>query len=309
MKVVRKKLFFLSSSDRQITESINKFSIFFPDNLMSVEPNEKLRINLIYFSLINSIQAINDNNNKFVLTYNYTAGGTTYNKTGLITLPSGSMSVIQIAANVTAQINAFTLISGVQQTTVSVTIPDLTTYYGYWSWADTPGYVTNYLRLDFLSDQYILYNSSKRVLGFTTDYYVFALSGLNTPLNMYSGELPFLRLHADVPPQNVQYSKRNNQMNYSDIMAQVPIVVPPYDLIIYQDFASDANCFDMPSYGMKIGTMNFTLTDNYNTPAILQDDFYFTLKIEVLQEEDIESQKALDEISHTLKVQTLLGQK
>jgi hypothetical protein len=40
MKIVRKKLFMLSSADRQTTEQINKFSIVFPENLMRVAPNE-----------------------------------------------------------------------------------------------------------------------------------------------------------------------------------------------------------------------------------------------------------------------------
>jgi hypothetical protein len=308
MKVIRKKLFFLSSADRQATESINKFSIFFPDNLMNIEPGEKISINLIYFSLLNSLQCINDNNNKFIFTYAYTYGGTQTIKTGLITLPSGSMSVIQIAANVTAQLNAFTFISGIQQTLISVSIPDTTTYYGYWSWADTPGYVTNYLKLDFVSTiQYQLANSSKRVLGFNTNSYTFSFTNTNTPLCMFSGQIPFLRLQVDVPPQNCQYSKVNNQLNYSSILGQIPILCPPYDPIIYEDFAGDGNSFQMPATGMKIGTMNFRLTDQYDTLAILQDEFYFTLKVEVMIDADIDMQKTMDDISHTLKIQTLMN--
>lgn len=308
MKVIRKKLFFLSSADRQATESINKFSIFFPDNLMNIEPHERIRINLIYFSLLNSLQCINDNNNKFVLTYAYTNLGVQTKKTGLITLPSGSMSVNQIATNLTTQLNAFTLISGIQQTLITVSIPDTTTYYGYWTWSDTPGYTTNYLKLDFVSSTYQLANSAKRVLGFNTNSYTFNFPNVNTPLCMFSGQLPFLRLQVDVPPQNCEYSIENNQMNYSSILGQIPILVPPFDPIIYEDFAGDGNAFDMPAAGMKIGTMNFQLTDQFNTLAICPDDFYFTLKVEVMIDPDVEKQKALDDISHTLKIQTLMHQ-
>lgn len=310
MKIIRKKLFFLSSADRQANESINKFSIFFPDNLMNIEPEEKIRINLIYFSLLNSLQTINANNNKFIFTYAYTVSSIQTIKTGVITLPSGSMSVIQIAANLTAQLNAFTLISTIQQTLISVSIPDTTTYYGYWSWADTPGYTTNYLKLDFVSTpQYQLANSAKRVLGFNTDTYTFNFTNTNTPLNMFSGQIPFLRLQCDVPPQNCQFSRLNNQLNYSTILGQVPILCPPFDPIIYEDFAGDGNAFDMPSFGMKIGRMNFELTDQYDTLAILQDEFYFTLKVEVMIDADTEQQKTLNDINHTLKVQTLMSNK
>ena len=56
---------------------------------------------------------------------------------------------------------------------------------------------------------------------------------------------------------------------------------------------------------MRIGTMNFYLTDNYNTLAILNDDFDFCLKIEVCVDEQGDTKDILQETLHTLKLQTL----
>ena len=122
---------------------------------------------------------------------------------------------------------------------------------------------------------------------------------------MFSGQIPYLRLHVDTPPVNVEYGSdgANNMLNYSDILAQIPILVPPFSPIVYQEFAGDNNSFEMPSINMKLGTLNFTLTDNYNTAVILQDDFDFVLKVEVLIDE--EESAILRDIHNTLKLQTL----
>ena len=307
MKIVRKKLFFLSSADRQATESINNFSIAFPENLMRTQPNELLRITMTYFSLINSFQNINSNNNRIGVAL--VQSGVTY--TGFITLPVGSYSVYQIATNMTTALNS--LFSA--YTTFTVSVPDSTTYYGKWTWTTAITSLTLYfqnsaLPTSLFTQQQIafpMYNGASRILGWLheTTSVTITTSGFTTPLNMFSGQISYLRLHVDTPPVNVEFASdgANNQLNYSDILAQVAILVPPYSPIVYQEFAGDNNSFEMPAKNMKLGTLNFTLTDNYNTPVILQDDWDFVLKIEVLADEENDS--LLKSIHDTLKLQTL----
>ena len=307
MKIVRKKLFFLSSADRQATESINNFSIAFPTNLMQTQPNELLRITMTYFSLINSFQNINANCNRIGVAL--VQSGITYK--GFITLPIGSYSVYQLATNLTTQLNA--LFS--TYTTFTVSVPDSTTYYGKWTWTTAITSLTLYfqnssLPTSLFTQQQIsfpMYNGAARLLGWLheTQSVTITTSGFTTPLNMFSGQIPFLRLHVDTPPINVEFGSdgSNNQLNYSDILAQIPILVPPFQPIIYQEFSSSASSFEMPNKGMLLGTLNFSLTDQYNTPVILQDDFFFVLRIEVLVDE--QNDDLLRQIHDTLKLQTI----
>ena len=309
MKILRKKLFFLSSADRQITESNNQFSIAFPDNLLHVAPNELLRITMTYFSLTNSFQNINSNNNRIGVSLVQSSS----THSGFITLPVGSYSLYVLASNMTSALNA---LFGAY-TTFSVSIFSTNTYQSLWSWTTAITslnmyFVNSSLPTNLFNQQQISFpmnNGAARLFGFahTTTSITLTTSGYISPLNMYAGMIPYLRLHVDVPPQNIEYdsSMTNNMLNYSDVLAQVPILAPPYAPIIFQEFAGDNNTFEFPFKGMRIGTMNFYLTDNYNTLAILNDDFDFCLKIEVCVDEQGDTKDILQETLHTLKLQTL----
>lgn len=306
MKVTRKKLFFLSSKDRQLTQTASRFSILFPDNLLRVQPNELLRITMTYFSLLNSFQTINANNNSMGVSFI----ASSVQKSGIITIPAGSYSIATIASLVSTAINA------IDNQGLTIAVENTYNNYSKWSWT---GSISN-LKLYFTNSACIasgffsttqtnppLYNGMARVLGFAnnTSSVSITSSGFVSPYNMFTGQISYLRLHVDVPPQNVEYdnTSQNNMMNYSDILAQIPILVPPYYPIIFQEFAGDNNTFSMPSKGMKIGLMNIVLTDQYNTEVILNDDFDFVLKIEVLIDEG--SEAVLKETLDTLKLQTL----
>jgi hypothetical protein len=323
MKIVRKKLFFLSSADRQATESGNQFSIVFPENLMRIQPNEQLRITMTYFSLLNSFQNINANDN--TVGVSLVRSGTVYHT--FLVLPVGSFSVSVIALNFTTALNTWVNTTlGFSDLSFSLTVASTSTYYS--NMKQTGSGALTSLTLYFQSSalpktiftqQEIalnpLMNGMARILGFahTTTSYTYSASAIlspnsvNSPFNMFSGQIPYLRLHCDVPPQNIEYdtSLGNNQMNFSDILAQISILVSPFAPIVYQDFAGDTNCFEMPAKGMRVGTINFTLTDNYNTPVILNDDFDFVLKIEVMVDEGNDTKHILQDLLNTSKLQTL----
>jgi len=323
MKIVRKKLFFLSSADKQATEQANQFSIVFPENLMRIQPNELIRITLTYFSLLNSFQNINYNNQKVGVVL--IRSGVTYHK--ILSLPSGSYSIGVIASNFTTVLNTWVNTTlGFVDLTFSLTVPDTTTYYSKMTQTGAGAFTsltlyfqTSVLPTTIFTQQEILaqplVNGMARLLGFSnqTTSYKYLASAINTPsyvnspYNMFSGQIPYLRLHCDVPPQNIQYDTTigNNQMNFSDILAQISILAPPFAPIVFQDFTGDTNCFEMPAKGMRIGTINFTLSDDFNTPVILNDDFDFVLKIEVLVDEGNDTKNILQDQLNTLKLQTL----
>lgn len=309
MKVVRKRFFFLSSANKQAGESTNKFSIMFPPNLMKLQPNELIRITMVYFSMINSIQNINNNNNSFTITMKYGASFTT---TAKVTLPNGNYSIADLATNLgTAVTNAFTTANGGQSLgTFTCSIPSSATNQCLWSWDGTSlpngGNNVTSVKLTFSG----FADSCAQILGFTGDTTIFSGSTsttftYTTPNAMYSGQEPVIQIHADIPPQNVSFNAANNMLNYSDILAQVPIIVPPGSLIVFQEFAGDNNCFEMPSKGLKLGTINFYVTNRRGVPLLLNNDFDFTLKIEVLQDDEKEHLDVAKSHYDLAKLQTL----
>jgi hypothetical protein len=291
MGVVRKKLFYLSSRVRQPSETIQQFSVMFPDNLMNVAQNETLRLTMTFFSLINSFQNINANNNQFGITYVYTpTAGVKTTITRTLTLNNGSYTIAQIAANVTSLLNS---VYGTY-TTFTVSIPNQATNCGVWSWVDKVGYTTNSVTINFTS---LMVNSAANMLGFYVNYangnvisqsYTIT-NGYTTLKNMFSGQMPYIRLHCNIPPINIEFDTNNNMLNYSDILAQIAILVPPYYPITFQEFAGDNNTFQMPASGMKLGLIQFYLTNEYNTPVIITDDYDFVLKIEVITNDNLEA--------------------
>ena len=291
MKVVRKKLFYLSSADRQPTETIQSWSMLFPDNLMNLAQNEKIRMTMSYFSLLNSFENINSNNNTVYVLLTY-IGNTQSLK---VSIPEGNWSLSQIASNFATALNALQTIA-----VFSFTIPSPATYQGYLTWVNGTGTLTSitlYFKPSVAPSSFNQYkiaypmpNTMARILGqeISTTSVVIS-SGYTTPLPLYTGQIQYLRVHCNIPPINLEYNFNNNMLNYTDVLAQIPILVPPFFPIIYQSFNDSANNFDFPSFGQKIGTVKFYLTDQYNTPVVIYDNWNLTLAVEVLVDEDLEN--------------------
>lgn len=292
MKVVRKKLFYLSSANRQPGETIQKWSMMFPDNLMNLEQNEKIRMTMTYFSLLNSFQNINSNNNTCYVRLTYVGNTADYP----VQLPEGNWSLSAIATNFATALNALQTIA-----VFSFTIPTSATNQGYLTWVNGTGTLlslTIYFNTTVAPSAfnqfkiaYPMLNSCARILGheLSTTSITISSSGYTTPLPLYTGQIQYLKIHCNIPPINLSYNPINNMLNYADILAQVPILVPPYFPIAYQSFNDSANNFDFPSFGQKIGTVIFYLTDQYDTPVIIYDNWNITLSVEVLVDDDLEN--------------------
>lgn len=292
MKVVRKKLFYLSSADRQSTESIQRWSMVFPDNLMNLAQNEKIRMTMTYFSLLNSFENINSNNNTCYVLLTY-VGNT---QSLRVSLPEGNWSLSQIATNFATALNALQTIA-----VFSFTIPSSATYQGYLTWVNGTGTLTSVsiyfttgsapISFNQYKSAYPMLNTMARILGqeISTTSVVISSSGYTTPLPLYTGQIQYLKVHCNIPPINLSYNPNNQMLNYTDILAQIPILVPPFFPIIYQSFNDSANNFDFPATGQKIGTVVFYLTDQYNTPVVIYDNWNITIAVEVLVDDEMET--------------------
>jgi len=253
---------------------------------MHVQPNELLRITLVYFSTLNSFFNINSTNNTFKFKWN-TGNFTT------CTLTPGNYTLAQICTLFTSTISTLT-----STTVLTVSCPDTTNNYSSWILNTGTGTAT----IDFsLSDGLHL------IMGFTTTLKILSLSTTATKSTkcMYSGSPTFLQLHANMPPQNCSYNITQNSVNYSDILANIPVIVPTYSQILFQEFSGDNNTFEFPAKGMRLGTVNFYITNNFRTPMPLVDDYDFVLKAEVLIDDENEHLGVSKQMLDLHKLQTL----
>ena len=297
MKVLRKKLFYLSSRDRQSNEKIQNFSITFPENLMSVKQDELLRVSLVNFIVRNSFQPISINNNKFGVIMKFGDGTT---RSATCTLPTGSYTLPNVAANITTVLNAVST----TQATFTVAWNGSITNTGTWTFVSG---TTSVVSLQLLFNNKGLYgDSSAEILGFLSDTTIKSFP-YTTPKFMYTGQEPYIQFHSDMPPVNIKpvSSTSNKLMNYTDILANIPIIVPPYSPIVFQAFSGDDYCFEFPARGQKLGTVNFWCTNRYNTPLVMIDDFDFVLKVEVLQDDSGEMRKMQHKQFELQKIQAL----
>ena len=303
MKVLRKKYFYLSSANRQRNESINNFSIMVPPNLMALKQDEKLRVVLTSFTTINSLQNINNNNNSFTLTITYFSGGSNTTIVRNFQLPNGNYTISQIATNLSTLLNISTLIFG----NIITTVNPYTNTCQWQSYAYN-GFSLTSLIISFNPVTNVT-DSAMRILGFSGNTTIFSTSTsvftYNTPLPMYSGQEPLIQLHADIPTVNVAYNTNNNMLNYSDILATIPILAPPYSPIVYQTFDSESFTFEMPSFGHKLGTINFYVTNKNGVPLLMLDDYQFVLKVEVLKDDEREHLDVAKNTLDLLKLQAL----
>ena len=300
MDIIRKKLFYLSSADRQSTDSIQSWNLVFPDNLMSVKSNELLRLTLISFNQLNTYLYINNNNNTFFCVFNTTLGSFY----SVINMTIGNWNITQICQNLVVSLD-----TAFGTPTFSMTIPTASTNYGLISWTDPTlnsmqwyfNYRTAPIQFQTFINAIDYIGTSARILGqsISTDN-VIITNNYTTPLSIYTGAIQYLRLHTNIPPINIAFNKKNNQLNYVDYFAQIPILVEPDAPIVYQSFQDTQNNFDMSSLGQKIGTITLTLTDELNNPVIVVDDYSFVLAVSVLVEN--EQDAILKEQLHLQKI-------
>ena len=185
MKVLRKKLFYLSSRDRQLNQTIQNFSITFPENLMSVKQDELLRVSLVNFIVRNSFQPISINNNKFGVVMKFGDGTT---RSATCTLPTGSYTLPGIAANISTVLNAVST----TQATFTVTWNGNITNTGTWTVVNGS---TSVVSLQLLFNNKGLYgDSSAEILGFLTDTTITSFP-YTTPKFMYTGQEPYIQFH------------------------------------------------------------------------------------------------------------------
>ena len=268
MKLVDSKIWFVKSSDRFDGE-IYDFYINVPSFLLNHPTNQFCKITLVDFVLKRNKYPLDSANNRFNITE--TQGGVpiTYN----YSITPGNYNIYQLAdylaSNLTSQ----------------------STYYTYnCSWDSISGHLTFSVvsktanPYQSVSFNFNVSNSAYEVLGFTKTSYNFSVV---SPYSLASVNMTSLTgqtavfLRSNFATNNLEYV--DGYLGLTDIFAKIPIAVPPYATIIFQDQGS--SLFNMYLQTNNLSIVNFRLTNSEDVNLQFQDDYNMTFKIEFYEQD------------------------
>lgn len=245
---------FINSANRNKLESCFDFNIFFDNDEIIVRPNEAVNINVVSFSILNSMYNVNQytNNSSFVLQKNNTSNI-------VINIPYGNYSVYSLRE----QLNS--LMTGM----ISVVYNVATNTYTY---------------KNLTSDDYKLNPiNCKRLLGISGLTTITTQGITSQYINMVDYQQIILRCPTLVfessSMDNIQDNK--NFIAISDILYWVNKQdVEPFKMINYRN----EDCSTAYSYNIvntSFSSLNFKLVNEFNQPIYDAPDFLLQLQITI----------------------------
>lgn len=272
---------FINSANRSNQENNYDFSIYFDNDEIIVKPNEAVNINVVSFSILNSMYNVNQytNNSSFVLQKNNT-------ENIVVNIPYGNYSVYSLRD----QLNL--LMTGL----ISVVYNVATNTYTYKNLT--------------INDYKLNPMNCKRLLGLSTLTTITTQGITSSYINMVDYQQVILRCPTLVfessSMDNIQDNK--NFIAISDILYWVNKQdVEPFKMINYRN----EDCSTAYSYNIvnkSFSSLNFKLVNEFNKPIYDAPDFLLQLQITIfdknnqtyLREASIQIVKLLNDIYYAL---------
>ena len=264
---------YINSANRGLNETPYDFKIFFDNNEIIVNPNEGVNVNVVSFSLLNSMYNVNQYsaNNIFKIQQGITL--TT------LTIPYGNYNV----STLMTQLNL--LLTG--KITVSYNIA--TNTYTY----------TNITALPY---SIIPLNCSK-LLGLLTTTTILTTGTISSYVNMVNYQQVILRcptfVFQNCSMDNIQ--DKNSFIAVSDVLYWINKQdVEPFKMINYKN----EDCSTVYSYNVlntSFSYMNFKLVNEFNQPIFDAPDYLLQLQISIFDKDNNYFKEA------TLQALTLLN--
>lgn len=272
---------FINSANRSNQENNYDFSIYFDNDEIIVKPNEAVNINVVSFSILNSMYNVNQytNNSSFVLQKNNT-------ENIVVNIPYGNYSVYSLRD----QLNI--LMTGL----ISVVYNVATNTYTYKNLT--------------INDYKLNPMNCKRLLGLSTLTTITTQGITSSYINMVDYQQVILRCPTLVfessSMDNIQDNK--NFIAISDILYWVNKQdVEPFKMINYRN----EDCSTAYSYNIvnkSFSSLNFKLVNEFNKPIYDAPDFLLQLQITIfdknnqtyLREASIQIVKLLNDIYFAL---------
>ena len=283
MKVIDKKLLFINSSERD-SGDINDFKILLPSHLLSCQPHQKMRLVLNDLVLPYTWYNVQASNNQFTLVEEDSADPSHYHSITL-RIDEGSYSATELAAKLTWMLTYWSH----HGLTYTVTFDPVSAKFTFtiddFVWAET--YIGG-LTFDT--------NSAHSLLGFPFDKGVSSSTGIFTHLGAGLGNelvspktvsmmfTDAVHFHTDVLNTNVDKGAGSKaSFHLSDVFAKIPISTSPFNNIIFQNQNDDylVNIADR-----RVTEFRFWFTTDTHSVITLNDDFSFTLKVEIVEDDE-----------------------
>ena len=250
---------FINSANRSSIDKSYDFNIYFDNDEININPNEGVNVNVVSFSMLNSMYNVNQHtgNNKFVLLRD---GGITET----ITIPYGNYSVYTFME----QLN--TLLSGLVKVSYNVATNTYTyKNIGVGTISITP---QNCNKLLGLND-----TTPITILGTTSGY-----------INMVNYQQVILRcptfVFENCCMDNIQ--DKNNFIAVSDILYWTNKQdIEPFKMINYKN----EDCSTVYSYNVlntSFMTLSFKLVNEYNQPILDAPDFLLQLQVSIFDKDN-----------------------
>ena len=253
---------FINSANRSSTDKTYDFTIYFDNDEILINPNEGVNVNVVSFSLLNSMYNVNEftENNKFKLRQ-YISN---HHTDTFITIPFGNYSVYTFME----QLNI--LLSG----KIKVSYNIATNTYTYTNITANHYHIMpmNCIKLLGLND-----TTEIATTGTTSGY-----------INMVNYQQVILRCPTLVfetcAMDNIQ--DRNNFIAISDFLYWINKQdVEPFKMINYRN----EDCSTVYSYNVlnqNFNALNFKLVNEYNQPILDAPDFLLQLQISVFDKDN-----------------------
>ena len=274
MKIVNKQLMFISSEERD-SGIPSDFKIVVPSHLLTCTPYQHLRVILNDVVLPYTWYNVQETNRHVEVIEN---GGTPF----LVSLTIGSYNAIQLGSHLAQRLNHESANSGHGQSyTYSVTFDDISAKFTF---TITAAVGTNVFK--FKSETSNLLSSAHKLLGFAKDSVnTFSGSGSLSSTGAISMILTdALLFHCDLLNNNVDKSAGDRSIYHvSSVFAKVMVNTSPFNNIIFEN-VNDDYLINIPE--RRVTELRFWFTTTEHNTITLNDDFSFTLKLEVLEDDE-----------------------
>ena len=271
---------YINSANRNSVDKSYDFNIYFDNDEININPNEGVNVNVVSFSLLNSMYNVNQytGNNSFILLQNGSTNTT-------ITIPYGNYSVYSFMDKLNELLS----------NKIKVSYNIATNTYTY----------TN-VSVGTLS---IIPQNCNKLLGLNDTTSISSSGTISGYVNMVNYQQVILRcptfVFENCAMDNIQ--DKNNFIAVSDILYWINKQdVEPFKMINYKN----EDCSTVYSYNVlntSFMTLNFKLVNEYNQPILDAPDCLLQLQISVFDKDNnyfkeamLQALKLLNEIYFTV---------
>ena len=264
MKVIDKQLLFISSDERDSGE-ISNFNLAMPPHLLTCRPHQRMRMVLNDVVLPYTWYNVQETNRHFQVTEN--------SQTFTVSLDVGSYHAIQLRTHLVAKLIAASAAGAGY--TYTVTFDEVSSKFSFD--VGSP--------LGVNSFAFSTNKTAYKLLGFVKgSTNAFVGSGLTSTKAVSMLFSDALYLHCDLLNTNVD-KRAGDQTSFhlSTAFAKIPINTSPFNHIIFTNVNDD---YMLNINDKRVTELRFWVTTAEHGEISLNDDFSFTLKVEVFEDDE-----------------------